>query len=94
MGNQMSITDRNSPRLPIKLEVEFNHQATGVIYLQTKDISDTGIFIELPPEQHPPVGTTAMVKLKNNFDDGEEPPILEMRVVRQTKKGIGLAFNL
>ena len=90
----MSISKRQSPRLPINLEVEFNHKVTGVIYLQTKDISDSGIFIKLPPEQHPPVGTTAQVKLKNNFEDGEEPPILEMRVVRQTKNGIGLAFNL
>ena len=90
----MSITDRHSPRLPIKLEVEFNHEATGVICLQTKDISDSGIFIKLPPDQQPPVGTTAMVQLKNSFEDGEEPPTLEMRVVRRTKNGIGLVFIL
>lgn len=90
----MSIKDRQSPRVPIKLEVEFNHQLTGVIYLETKDISDTGIFIRLPLEQQPPIGSTALVKLKNNFEDGEEPPTLEMRVVRKTDSGIGLVFNL
>ena len=88
----MSIADRQSPRVPIQLEVEFNHQETGVLTLMTKDISDTGIFIKIPPEDQPPLGTTAEVKLKNNFEDGEEPPTLEMKVVRQSKSGIGLIF--
>jgi len=86
--------DRGSPRLPIQLEVEFDHDETGTINLTTKDISDTGIFINLDADKHPPVGTTAKVKLKNNFDDGEEPPTLMMKVVRQTKEGIGLQFIL
>ena len=85
---------RGSPRLPIRLDVEFEHQDTGVLSLLTKDISDTGIFVLIEPSQHPPVGTTAKVKLKNNFEDGEEPPTLIMRVVRATDDGLGLAFIL
>ena len=90
----MSIDQRRSPRLPIQLEVEFNHEETGLVSLMTKDISDTGVFIQLEPEKQPPIDTIAKVKLKNDFEDGEEPATLVMKVVRQTDKGIGLEFVL
>jgi len=90
----MSIRNRKSPRTPIKLEVEFDHKETGIITLITKDISDTGIFIKIPAVEFPPVGSIALVRLKNNFDDGEEPPTLEMKVVRHSSTGIGLEFIL
>jgi len=90
----MSKSDRKSPRVPIQLEVEFNHQETGTIKLMTRDISDTGVFVKLPPEEHPPLGTQAKVKLKDNFDNGEEPPTLIMEVVRHSSSGIGLTFIL
>ncbi len=94
MDYKMSSEQRNSPRLPIKIEVEFTHTDTGVLHLFTKDLSDTGLFIKFDPELHPPIGTIAHVRLKNNFADGEEPPILEMEVVRHTSHGIGLKFIL
>jgi len=50
----MSISKRKAPRVPIQLEVEFDHQQTGVLYLKTRDISDTGIFIKLPFTEFPP----------------------------------------
>jgi len=86
----MAISKRQSPRVPIQLEVEFDHQHTGVLFLKTRDISDTGIFIKLPTSDYPPIGTKAKVKLKNNFD----PPILDMEVVRHSSSGIGLTFLL
>jgi len=90
----MSIADRVAPRIPIKLEVEFNHEETGKVTLLTKDISDTGVFIKLDPKDYPPIGTVAQVKLNNDFEDGEEAPTLEMKVVRHSKSGIGLKFCL
>ena len=90
----MSSNKRRAPRVPIKLEVEFNHESTGVILMMTKDISDNGIFIEMLVEDHPPVETIAQVRLKNDFDDGDEPPLLNMKVTRQTDSGIGLEFIL
>lgn len=88
----MDSNKRSSPRVPIKLEVEFDLDDSNPLTFVTKDISDTGIFISMLPEDQPPVGTTAHVKLKNNFEDGEEPPLLKMQVVRQSKNGIGLIF--
>ncbi len=90
----MSKSERKSPRVPIQLEVEFDHQDTGIIILVTKDISDTGVFIKLPKEEYPPVGTKARVKLKDNFGNGEEPPMLDTEVVRHSRSGIGLRFIL
>ncbi|MFT5452370.1 MAG: hypothetical protein ACI9N9_001862 [Enterobacterales bacterium] len=90
----MNNNKRRSPRLPIQLEVEFNHDETGLLHLMTKDISDTGLFINIGLDKEPPIGTTAKVKLKNNFEDGEEAPTLLMRVVRKTENGIGLEFIL
>ena len=88
----MSINNRRSPRIPMKLEVEFIHDHIGQLYLVTKDISESGVFVKMPPEQQPEIGSTASVKLKDNFADGEEPQLLTMRVVRRTEKGIGLVF--
>ena len=90
----MSDSFKRAPRTPIEHEVEFNHEITGRLTLITRDISDTGVFIRLEPEQHPPIGTEAKVRLKNNFADGEAPPSLRCKVVRQTSKGIGLQFIL
>ena len=90
--NSMTVNKRRSPRIPMKLDVEFIHDDVGQQYLVTKDISETGVFIQIPPEQQPAVGTLAKVKLKDNFADGEEPPSLTMRVVRQAENGIGLEF--
>jgi hypothetical protein len=90
----MSINQRQSPRLPIQLEVEFNHEETGLVNLVTKDISDTGVFINMAPDKQPTLNTTAKVKLKNNFEDGEEAPTLLMKVVRKEENGIGLQFIL
>ncbi|MEL0035770.1 MAG: PilZ domain-containing protein [Gammaproteobacteria bacterium] len=84
--------NRRSPRLPMKLDVELVHDKIGQHYLVTKDISETGVFIKIPPEQQPDVGTFAKVKLKDNFADGEEPQTLKMRVVRHSQDGIGLEF--
>jgi len=90
----MGKNQRTSARLPMQLEVEFNHSDFGTLFLMTRDLSDTGLFINFEDDDKPPVGTTAQVKLKNTFEDGEEPPILEMEVVRQTPEGIGLKFIL
>ena len=90
MGNQ----EQRAPRVKVKLELEFSHQSTGTIFLKTSDISDTGIFIYLNPEKQPPLGAFAQVKLNTNFEDGEEPPELEVKVVRQTEDGVGLLFIL
>ena len=88
----MTTNKRRSPRIPMKLDVEFIHDEIGEQYLVTKDISETGVFIKIPPEQQPAIGSIAKVKLKDNFADGEEPQSLLMRVVRHAENGIGLEF--
>ncbi|NNJ72309.1 MAG: PilZ domain-containing protein [Enterobacterales bacterium] len=89
----MSPQKHRAPRIPMQLEVEFNHEDIGYHTFKTKNISETGVFIEIPPEKHPPIGTLAHVKLKNAFADGEEPQTLEMEVVRATEDGVGLKFT-
>ena len=83
---------RGSPRIPMQLEVEFTHEDIGYHTFTTRNISETGVFLEIPPEKQPPVGTFAHVKLKDNFADGEEPQQLEMQVVRATDTGVGMKF--
>ena len=90
----MSIKNRRSPRIPMQLEVEFNHDNVGQLILVTKDISETGVFVKMPLDQQPGVGSLVSVKLKDSFADGEEPQTLTMKVVRSTEKGIGLEFVL
>lgn len=88
----MNNEKRGAPRIPMQLEVEFNHEHLGYHTFKTKNISETGVFLLIPQDQQPPIGTLAHVKLKDNFADGDEPQTLEMEVVRATEDGVGMRF--
>ncbi|WP_250658778.1 PilZ domain-containing protein [Alkalimarinus coralli] len=82
---------RKHPRIKVSYDVEIVHPAKGWRRFQTRDISNTGIFI---------VGDTSwsalekgqIVRVKIETADFFEPMNLDMRVVRHTVDGNGLSF--
>ncbi len=83
--------NRRHERYAMSLEVEVSHVESGKTTLSTKDISDGGIFLYMPNQLRPAIGTVMHLKLRGLLA-GEEPPTVKVKVVRTTDEGIGLQF--
>lgn len=61
----------------------------GEVRARTRDISDSGVFVEIEPMKKLPIGS----HLKMHMLDSRHPRIaFNMKVVRITSEGAGLAF--
>lgn len=84
---------RRHERYPLTVEVELVDPATGKSVVQTKDLSDGGLFLRLGAKPWPSIGAVVTVRVRET-GDGAAPPLLRARVVRVTAEGIGLEFLL
>lgn len=81
---------RGNERLGIRLEVEVecdNDKSS----MHTRDISNTGVFLECGPENLPPVGTILLIRIKQALGDGDAPTV-RAQVVRVDSQGVALKF--
>jgi hypothetical protein len=83
---------RRHARIPANLEVQVSHPRFGTATLKTKDLSDGGVYVWVSSHPDLKVGDTVTVQLAHPLGDGEEPPLLHMRVVRQDDNGVGMMF--
>ncbi len=83
---------RGDSRMPVTLTVEVTHESVGTLELKTRDMSNGGIFVFLDADPGLPIGLEVTVKVKGRLGDGEEPPTLQMEVVRAEPLGFGLKF--
>lgn len=78
---------RDQFRKPVPARVRISHSTFGVIEAHTRDISDTGVFVDLPHRLRLPIG--AHIKLQ--FLDSARPEIaFNMKVIRESDEGIAL----
>jgi hypothetical protein len=82
---------RKHPRTPLALKVKISHHDRESMLLVTRDISESGIFIVADDAQMPPLGTVVQGQVQGEMDD---PPIVQMEVVRIEPDGMGLRFVL
>ena len=69
--------------------VQLMHGAIGKIKARTRDISDSGVFVEIYPVPKLPAGS----HVKMYMLDSSLPMIaFNMKVIRSTTNGIGLKF--
>jgi hypothetical protein len=80
---------RRHRRVNLNCLVEISHPRYGTRLLQAKDFSDSGIYVILPDNRLPPIGT--IVKGQVQGLNGEAPKI-DMEIVRTDKGGMGLRF--
>lgn len=85
--------NREHPRIPLRCTVKIWHEEFGEALVQSKDVSDGGLFLVIEPDNYviPPVGTVLNGQVQGLMDDA---PIVQMEVVRTTDKGIGLRYLL
>lgn len=81
---------RKHPRIPMKCRVKVIHADIGEVVVNTRDISDGGIFLITDPVEMPPIGT--VVKGQVQDMPGGEGPVLQLEIVRVESGGIGLRF--
>lgn len=81
---------RKETRLGIKLEVELRSEEQE-LSLETRDLSNSGVFLTATNSALPAEGTIVELKIKQPLADSE-PPVVKARVVRLDNDGIALAF--
>jgi len=69
--------------------VRILHHSFGEKIVQTKNISDTGLFLVTEPENMPAVGEKIMGQVLGTADDA---PVIAMEIVRTESGGIGIQF--
>lgn len=80
---------RSHPRIPMKCTIKIQHASVGEMMVQTRDISDGGVFIITPDQNIPPLGSIVIGQVQGM---GEDAPVLKMQVVREEPVGLGLKF--
>lgn len=81
---------RKHPRIPMKCKVKVTHPDVGEVIVNTRDISDGGIFLITDPVEMPPVGSIVDGQVQDM--PGGEGPLLKLEIVRVEPGGIGLRF--
>jgi hypothetical protein len=80
---------RNDLRTPMKCQIKVSHDSIGDILVNTRDISDGGIFLLTEDIDMPPIGTIIQGQVQGM---GMVAPIIKMQIVRIEPAGIGLKF--
>ncbi len=80
---------RNHSRTPMKCQVKVMHPAIGEILVNTRDISEGGIFLLTEDLEMPPIGTVLTGQVQGM---PVEAPVVKMEIVRIEPAGIGLRF--
>ena len=80
---------RRHQRTLLKCRVKVTHADIGEIEVDSRDISDSGIFLITKDRELPPIGTILEGQVQGMMEDA---PILEMEIVRVETDGIGLRF--
>ena len=84
MSNQ-----RHQVRTPIKCRIKICHPSFGELVAQTRDLSDSGVYVRHPQMAALSVGDRVSGQVQNL---PIEAPVLQMEVVRVDAEGAGLRF--
>ncbi|WP_164513388.1 PilZ domain-containing protein [Thiosocius teredinicola] len=80
---------RKHPRLPLSARVTVRDPSFGSMVVNTRDISDCGLFVENGGHPYPALGTVIEVQA---MDLPEEAEPLKARIIRTCIDGVGLEF--
>ena len=88
-AQQDFIERRMFARRLVNARVQLAHTTIGVVVGRTRDISDTGVFVEAFPVPKLPIGA----HVKMHMLDSAQPNIaFNMKVIRVEDDGLGLMF--
>ncbi len=82
---------RLHPRAPMKCRIRISHDSFGEVLGQTRDLSDSGVYVKHPQLTELQPGTVVSGQVQ---DLPIAAPVLEMEVMRVDVEGAGLRFVL
>ncbi len=85
----MNDNRRKHPRIPMTVDVLVRHPDIGEKIVKTRNVSDGGIFLITEPTSMPEIGEIVQGQVQGLI---ENPPLLEMEIVRVEADGVGLRF--
>jgi hypothetical protein len=80
---------RRCARIPVRARVCLSHSTFGVINSYCRDISDTGVFVELKDKPQLPVGSHIKMQM---LDSAMPEIVFNVKMERSDEDGIGLSF--
>lgn len=83
--------DRSETRLSVRIEVEL-HCDGDITTCHTRDISNSGVFLESQFVKNLEIGVDVDLKIKNGMGT-EEPPLVTAKVVRVESEGFAAKFE-
>jgi PilZ domain len=90
----MSENKRDSSRVGIVIEIKMICDDGTEYVLNSRNISDNGVFLEDETKEIKlPIGTQVVLQVCSQLGDGDPPPV-KAEVARITYEGIGLQFIL
>ena len=90
----MSINKRDSTRIGLVIDIKLTCEDKTEYILKSRNISDTGVFIEYNSTHLSlPVGTHIVLQVCSQLGSEPAPPV-NAEVTRVTDEGIGLKFIL
>ena len=85
---------RDSSRVGIVIEIRIICDDGTEYTLNSRNISDTGVFLEYDEQKIDlEIGAHVVLQVCSQLGDGEPPPV-KAEVARMTNEGIGLQFIL
>jgi hypothetical protein len=80
---------RGCVRIAVRARICLSHSTFGVINSHSRDISDSGVFVEMKSKPQLPVG--AHVKMQM-LDSAQPEIVFNVKMERSDEDGIGLSF--
>ncbi len=82
---------RMHPRANMKCRIRISHESFGEVLAQTRDLSDSGVYVKHPDLVSLQPGTIVLGQVQ---DLPIPAPELQMEVMRVDSEGVGLRFIL
>jgi len=85
------VEKRQFIRTEFSAEVKLMHPELGSLCVQTRDISEGGVYLLTSDQVNFPVGTELTVQAQDMADDA---PVVKATIVRLDPEGIALMFRV
>ena len=84
---------RRHPRFHLAVRVEVHLGDGCVRIMRTRDMCESGVYLEADDAPLPPVGSTVRLRILDDLGGEDESPLVDGLVVREDGEGIGVQFD-
>jgi len=86
----MNENKRRHVRIELPAKVKIIHPDIGEVVLNTRDVSDSGVYVICDNPELLPVGSVVTMQV---ISDDMDMPVVGAKIVRNDSEGIGMEFE-